>query len=267
MARRLSLDHLTVVDAGPVHLVELARASGCDGVCLFLAPMDVLPLMPRFDLYGDRRQRTALQQALAAHGVALDLVYPFTLTGRTDLASFATAMDCAAELGAGALNLLVYERDPARRVDRVGGFADMARGFGLNVAVEFYPPSQIGSLGAALDLVAQVGRPGTVGINVDLLHLMRSGGTIAELATAPAGTILYAQIADGPALAPVDAAHEASSQRLLAGKGAFDIAGFVQALPPGCPVSVEIPRDHLVAAMSPIDRATQAVASVRAMIQ
>jgi sugar phosphate isomerase/epimerase len=257
--QRLALDHITVVDAMPVRLVELARATGCEGVCLFLTGMDVLPLMPRFDLGVDRVQRAALRAAMAAHGVGLDLAYPFTLTGRSDPAGFAPLLDCAADLGAGAVNVLLYDRDPARRLDRFGGFCDLARDFGLNVAVEFYPPSQIPTLAVARDLVAAIDRPGQVGINADLLHLMRSGGSIADLG----GDVLYAQVADGPARAPDD---EASSNRLLAGEGTFDIAGFVAALPPHCRVSVEIPRDHAVADEPDLCRATRAVASVRAVL-
>jgi len=256
--RRLALDHITAVDAEPERLIQLARATGCDAVCLFLASMPVLPRMPPFDCIGDAQQRRRVKQALADNGVVVDLAYPFTLTGGADVAGFAPALDCASDLGAGMVNVLHYDRDPLRRVDTFGRFCDLARGFGLKVAVEFYPPSQIGTLHGALDLVSRIGRPGTVGINADLLHLMRSGGTLADLAAAPDGTILYAQIADGPIDAPVDREHEASAQRMLAGSGGFDIAGFVRALPPDCPVSVEIPR----APSTPAG----AVASVRAAL-
>lgn len=266
MTKRLALDHITAVDTTPVQLVEVAAATGCAAICLFMQPMDVLPLMPSFDIYGDLAQRRELKAAMRANGVGLDVAYPFTLAGRTDVAAFATAMECAAELEAGLLNALVYDRDPVRRVDTFGRFCDQARDFDLKVGVEFYPVSQIGSLAAALDLVTTVGRPGEVGVNADLLHLMRSGGTLAELAAAPAGTVLYGQIADGPAEAPGDLDTEASSARLLVGEGAFDIAGFVAALPEGCPLSVEIPRNAAVETETTLHRARTAVESVRRAI-
>jgi sugar phosphate isomerase/epimerase len=256
--RRLALDHITAVDASPVQLIELAQATGCYAVCLFLASMPVLPRMPRFDCIGEAGQRKAVKQALADNAVGIDLAYPFTLTGRSDMPSFVPALECASDLGANIVNILHYDRDPLRRIDNFGRFCDLARSFGLKVAVEFYPPSQIGTLPAALDPVGQIGRPGTVGINADLLHLMRSGGTLADLAAAPHRTILYGQIADGPIESPVDRHHEASAQRMLAGSGRFDIAGFVRALPPDCPISVEIPRDPATPG--------RAVTSVRAAI-
>lgn len=272
MTKRLALDHITAVDTTPVPLVEVAAQTGCAAICLFMQPMDVLPLMPPFDIYGDAAQRAELKAAMQANAVALDVAYPFTLAGRTQVADFATAMECAAELGAaqpggaGVLNALVYDRDPVRRVDTFGQFCDMARGFGLKVGVEFYPPSQVPSLAAALDLVAAIGRPGEVGINADLLHLMRSGGTLAELAAAPAGTILYGQLADAPAAMPDNIDAEASSARALLGEGAFDVAGFVAALPEGCPISIEIPRNAAVATESTLERTRKAVNSARSII-
>ena len=236
--RRIALDHITAIDSTPVQLARLARATGCDGMCLFMEPMDVLPLMPKFDIYGDKTARTETRSVMDDLGVTLDVAYPFTLSGRTDVANFATAMECAADLGAGLLNVLVYDRDPARRLDTFGQFCDMAAEFGHKVGVEFYPPSQVPSLEAGLALVAQIDRSGMVGINVDLLHLMRSGGSVKDLAAAPAEYILYGQVSDGPALAPDSLDHEASSERLLCGAGMFDVAGFVRALPQGCPISV-----------------------------
>ena len=261
----LSLDHITAVDTTPIQLAEAAHAAGCSGICLFMQPMEVLRHLPQFDIYGDLAQRKAFGQRLKDLGVTLDLAYPFTLAGRTEVEDFRTALECAAELDAQLLNALVYDRDPSRRLDKFGAFCDFAASYGLRVGVEFYPPSQIGSLADALDLVRQINRPGRVGVNVDLLHLMRSGGSIAELADAPADFILYAQIADGAADMPVDQRDfEASSARLLAGEGVFDLAGFARALPEGCPISVEIPRNaDLEAGMSLSDRVQRAVGGVR----
>ena len=263
--RALVLDHLTVVDADPVDLVRLARGQGCSGVGLFLASMPVLPLMPGFDCLHDADLRRALRTALADEGIALDLVYPFTLTARSMASDFLPALDCAAELGARRVNALVYDRDPARRVEQFAAFCDLARMRGLGVVVEFYPPSRIADLPAALELVRAVGRAGEVGVNVDLLHLMRSGGSPADLARAPAGSVLFAQLADGPIVAPDDPAVEASSRRLLPGEGEFDCAGFVRALPADCPLAIEAPRDADVPHIPAATRAERAVAAMRGL--
>ncbi|MBO9723883.1 MAG: sugar phosphate isomerase/epimerase [Novosphingobium sp.] len=262
MTIRLALDHITTVDATPVQLAWAARTAGCSGICLFMEPMAVLPLMPQFDIIGDTRARADFKRVLSDCGISLDLVYPFTLAGRTNPGGFERALECAAVLEAGLINVLAYDRDPARRIDVFGRFCERASVHGLRVAVEFYPPSQVRSLAEALDLVRAVGRPGQVGINVDLLHLMRSGGTLDELVAAPAEYILYGQLCDGPVQAPDALDAEASSQRRLAGDGDFDLPAFVRALPKGTPLSVEIPRNHAIA--EPRDaRAMRAVESVR----
>jgi sugar phosphate isomerase/epimerase len=110
-----------------------------------------------------------------------------------------------------------------------------------------------------------IGRPGEVGVNVDILHLMRSGGSIADLAAAPPGSILYAQQCDGPATVDPDRqAIEAAAQRLLAGQGVFDCAGFARALPHECPISVELPQEEaIITGVPALDRAMRAVESVR----
>ncbi len=263
--RTVALDHITAVDATPRQLVEAAAGAGCAGICLFMEPMAVLPAMPPFDLYGDQQARRELAGCLADLRLSLDLAYPFTLTGRSDPASFDAAFETAAELGARLVNVLAYDRDPVRRLDVFGRFCDRATRFDLGVAVEFYPPSQIGSLAAALALVGAIDRPGQVGVNVDILHHMRSGGTLTELKAAPAGYVLYGQLCDGMLVAPKDIEHEASRARLLAGEGQFDLAGFVAALPAGTPISVEIPRDHALA--QPRERrVADAVDGVRAAL-
>ena len=57
---------------------------------------------------------------------------------------------------------------------------------------------------------------------------------------------------------------EAGIERLQPGSGTFDIAGFVRAIPPDCPVSVEVPRQSAIDAGVPmIERARAAVAATR----
>jgi sugar phosphate isomerase/epimerase len=57
---------------------------------------------------------------------------------------------------------------------------------------------------------------------------------------------------------------EAGIQRLLPGDGAFDIAGFVRALDPAVPISVEVPQQTAIeAGVSAFDRARAAVEATR----
>lgn len=265
----LALDHITTVDCTPSQLVETAAAAGCRAVCAFFTPMSVLPDMPQFDLHPGSDEFRATKARMEALSIGLDIAYPFTLASRTEIESLRPLLECAAGLNAWSVNVLNYDRDPARRLDQFSRFCEMAAGeYGLNVVLEFFPASQVKTLAQALELVSQVGRPGKVGVNVDLLHLIRSGGSIEELRAAPPEYILYGQFCDASAdCADEHRDFEASRQRMLAGSGALDVAGFAAALPAGCRTSVEIPReDALAAGVTAAERAQQAVASVERVL-
>lgn len=263
-----ALDHLTVTDTTPSQLVRVAARAGYRAVCLFMQPMAVLPRMPAFDIYGQTEERRETKALLGDLGMGLDLAYPFTLSGRTVVEAFEPALETAAFLGARAVNVLAYDREPQRRQEVFAAFCDLALSHGLGVVLEFFPTSQVGSLDAALAMTAAYGAPGKVGVNLDLLHLVRSGATLADISAAPPEALLYAQYCDG-GLAGARAGwdFEASSQRLYAGEGAFDIAGFAAALPKTIRASIEIPRDDLLAAGMTVDeRATRALATTRAAL-
>jgi sugar phosphate isomerase/epimerase len=251
-SRHLSLDHLTIVDATPEASVEAADRADFDGVCLFLESMSVLPDMPEYSLIKDAPARRAVRDALRSRGLSLDLVYPFTLAGRTVIADFEPTLETAAWLGGSLANVLLYDRDPARRSDALCELAELASNYGIGLAVEFYPVSRIRSLGEATALVRQTGRD-NIGLTLDILHLMRSG----EPFHASDARICIAQLSDGPATASQERIEwEASHERSLPGAGSFDIAGFVAALPVDCPLSLEVPRQSaLRAAVAPLERA------------
>jgi sugar phosphate isomerase/epimerase len=262
--RRLSLDHITVADATPSQLAETAAEVGCEGMCLFLHPMAVLPAMPDFELIGDTRERRATRAAMRAGGVTLDLVYPFTLTARTMVETFEPALETAAWLGGRLANVLCYDRDPVRRCEKLVALADLAGIYGIDLAIEFYPPSQVRSLSEALATIDALGRA-DIGITLDLLHLVRAGEGADGLSHLGDRRIRIAQVCDGPAtMEPDKIEWEAGIERLQPGSGTFDIAGFVGALASDCPVSVEVPRQSAIDAGVPmIERARTAVAATR----
>jgi sugar phosphate isomerase/epimerase len=188
------------------------------------------------------------RDALAATGVSVDLLYPFTMAGRTDPAAFAPALEAGATLGAPLANVLCYDRDPVRRTERLIELADLAATYGIALAIEFYPPSQVKTLSEALAEIDKTGRS-DVGVTLDLNH--------------PA--IAIAQLADGPAsIDPAQIEWEAGIQRLLPGQGAFPISAFLNALNPNTLLSIEIPQQNAIdKGLSPLERARNAVKAAR----
>jgi sugar phosphate isomerase/epimerase len=257
----LALDHITVVDTTPAELAAVAAQTGCDGICIFLHSMpDALPRLPAYNLITDVSARRETRKICADLGVAIDLAYPFTLASRTNIADFAPALEASADLGAPVVNALLYDRDPVRRLENFGAFCDLAGGYGLEAVVEFYPPSQIKSLADVLTLLRDAGR-GNAGINLDLLHHVRSGGGLDELICAPAGAFRLVQLSDGPAsIAEDKLVWEAGMQRLLPGAGALPLRNMLAQLPAKVRLSVEVPQEELIlAGLGPLQRAKRAV--------
>ncbi|MBA4088957.1 MAG: xylose isomerase [Sphingobium sp.] len=264
---QLSLDHISVTDTTPSRLADIAAATGCSGICPFLHSMAVLPAMPDYDLVTDAAERRATRAALAAGGLTVDLVYPFTLARRTVVADFEPALAVAAELGGRLANVLCYDRDLARQIDRLSELADLAGQYSIGLAIEFYPPSQIRTLADALATVERLGRD-DVGVTVDLLHIMRGGEAGSSMALLAVPHIRMAQISDGPATLSADRIEwEAGLQRQLPGEGHFDIPAFLTALHRDIPISVEAPQQAAMAAGVPaLERARGAVAATKAMM-
>lgn len=267
-ARRLSLDHITVTDTTPWQLAQIAAEVGCEGICPFLHSMEVLPAMPAYDLVRDPQALRQTRDALAATGVTVDLIYPFTMAGRTNPQDFVPALETGAALGARQANVLCYDRDPVRRTERLVELAELAAPFGIALAIEFYPPSQVRTLRQTLEEITRTGRS-DIKVTADLLHIMRGGEADTSMALLHHPAIAIAQISDGPAtIDPSQIEHEAGIQRLLPGQGTFNIPAFINALNPDTPLSVEIPQQNTINAGSTAqERAKNAVEAVRRIIE
>lgn len=206
---------------------------------MLLSPFAAFPETGAIDLVGDRSARQAVARASADEGVTIALAYPFVLTQRRGAASFAPALEAAAEIGARGVGLLIYDRDPIRAAEELDTFCSLASSLQLRPALEFFGGSAVPSLAAAERLKAE-GAPSSLGLCVDLLHLVRSGGCIDDLPTA-SGPIVHAQISDALLLPTMERDAEAAHGRLAPGQGDLDILRFVQKLPSDIWLGVEVP--------------------------
>jgi len=262
--KRLSLDHITVTDTTPWQLAEIAAEVGCEGICPFLHSMEVLPAMPAYDLIRDPAALRATRNALAATGVTVDLLYPFTMAGRTNPQDFAPALETGAALGAPLANILCYDRDPVRRTEKLIELAELAAPFNIALSIEFYPPSQVRTLAQTLEEIARTNRS-DIKITADLLHIMRGGEAETSMALLNHPAIAIAQLSDGPAtIEPDKIEQEAGIQRQLPGQGSFPIPAFLSALNPNTPISIEIPlQSEINRGTKPQQRAKNAVNAVK----
>ena len=135
-------------------------------------------------------------------------------------------------LGGSSLNIieaLPSEITAEQRIELITGLCSRAATYGLKVSIEFLPWSPIGNLTQALALAEAVGQS-NFGVNIDLWHHFRSGGTLSQLRKLAPGAIAAVQVND---IAPEpweDVIEETSLGRMLPGEGAGETAECLSAL-------------------------------------
>ncbi len=262
----ISLEQLTVEEAGPLELVSIAGALGCQHVSLFLRTPERPPQW--YPLVTDAAFRKELARRMADQGVTPYTVEFFPLSPRASVDTYTPALECAAELGARRMSTLVSDSDQERRLANFCQLCDRAAEFGLGVNVEFVAITQLPSLREAVRLLTRAARP-NAGIMVDALHLTRSGGSVAELAATDPHLIGGAQFCDGPLTMASDRQlFEAISERKIPGEGEFPLHDFVRALPRGVPIGIEVPLKSLRdRGVGPMERARIVVEASRRIIE
>lgn len=237
---RLSLAPVTINEVDPPDLIAAAAAAGFQSVDLrVLGAPGAAPVAP---VIGNRPMIAAIAAACADTGVAI-----FGATGVWLEPSFAVAdalpaLEVAARLG--AEQFLAVGNDPleARMAENLGRLAEAAGSFRLRVALELMPYTRVNSLAMARRLVEGCALP-NLALLIDALHLVRAGGTAAEVAAIDPRYIAYLQLCDAPLLPPksMTLREESLTSRLYPGEGELPLAALLDALPADVVVDVETP--------------------------
>ncbi len=249
--RLISLAAATVIDVGPAEAVDVAAQAGFGGVGIWFDPTTWAPSTPR-----------VIAGRLTATGiVALD-IEPVIFGRGPDHGE--ALIDAAVEIG--ARHVLVASGPAGRSevVERFAALCDRATGSAVTLVLEFLPIFSIGSLGAALSVVAEAGYANGA-VLVDSLHLARSGGTPADLVSIAPQLLPYLQIADAPAVLEDSSLaglrEEALYARLLPGHGDLPLADLLSAVP-DVPLSVEMrSRQLMIDYPDPLERARAVLAA------
>jgi sugar phosphate isomerase/epimerase len=244
MPRPLALHQITALAAGPVGLVEIAAKTGCDGVVIFTNLPGDLARSRAFPSI-DRTGLGEMQAALRAHGVRVTNVEFFPVTPAMDWAKLEAGIVLGAELGADRIVCHIHDPEDTRAVESLGQLADLAAKHGLGVGIEFMGLTPCcASIERAAWFVDQVSRP-TVGIAIDCLHLIRTGGSAADINAIPPARLSYAQICDAKGLHRSDDYLAEALDRELPGDGDLPLAAILAALPGDLPLDVEVPCNRL----------------------
>lgn len=237
----LGIQHLTIIRATPIELVEVASAAGFDAVGIRLTGRK--PGDPYHDLVGNRRAVAELRQRLDDTGTVLLDATTYFLTSELPLDDLDGPIETAAALGARHLVGSGYDPDEARMTAKFVGYAEKLAKVGLSFALEPVSYSEVRTLAKAARIVKTAAQP-NLGLVVDSLHLQRSGDTPAAIARVDPATIFYAQLCDAPAARPIGdeaLAAEARGGRLDPGDGDLPLYDFLDALPVDIPIEIEVP--------------------------
>lgn len=253
-----------MIDADPLMLIDCAVAGGFDGIGLRIVPP--MPSDTIVPVVGDEPLIRALGQKLDDTGVRILDVEAVWLMPHTDVAGLEPALAVAARLGARHVLTVGNDPDAARLQANFGALCALAGRYGLRVMLEPISYVALRTLAEARALIAKAGQ-GNAGLLIDALHLVRAGGTAADIRACPPELLSYWHLCDAPLLSPDPANLRAEGRggRLFPGEGQLPLAEMLAAFPPGTPIGVEAPT-AVHAHLPPIERAKLCGKKVRDVV-
>jgi sugar phosphate isomerase/epimerase/4-hydroxyphenylpyruvate dioxygenase-like putative hemolysin len=258
-----SLAHLTALSLSPPDLVEAAAEAGYRYVGLRLTR--VTQQEPHYPLATDPALMRTTKVRLAATGIEVLDIELARISPDEDPRDFVRFLDAGAELGARHVITQLPDPDRSRKIDRFARLCELARPLGLTVDLEFPSWTETPDLREAVRVVRGADQP-NAGILVDLLHFARSGSSLGDLRQVPAEWFHFVHVCDAPPGVPAtfdELIHTARFERLFPGEGGIDVHGILDALPPGLPYALEIPRATLVAQVGGKEHARRSIAAAR----
>lgn len=247
MKHSYSLAHLTAMALPPVDLIDLAARTGYDYVGLRLSRVtDAEPLYP---IISSKTAMAATKAKLADTGVKVWDVELARLDPSHDAQSYYPMLDATAELGAHHVICQLPDPDRERAHARFATLCDYAKSLDITVSLEFPWWTETGNLETAAAALHTVNRS-NAGLLIDMLHFFRSNSSHEALKALPREWFHFAHVCDGPqSIAPgIDSIlHEARSDRLFPGDGAFGVKDILACLPDPITYTLEIPGDALAA--------------------
>ena len=256
---KLCLDSLTVTNTEPVDLIRAAKSAGFDLVSLWVQPPPIFPLQ-----LVTPAKASACRAALSETGIGVDPLEVFDLTSAEAIKSYRPALELGAQLGAKTASAInVRNTDPVAVSELFAQLAELAGEYGLGVTLEPLAMFETSTLAQARDIIraARV----DAGIVLDVFHLVRKGGTVADVRAIEPGLIRYIQLCDGAASVSAEQMrYEASYERLYPGDGDFPLVELLSDASTDIAWGIEAPsRRRADSGMSAEAQAKEAIAAMR----
>jgi sugar phosphate isomerase/epimerase len=251
----LNLNTLPSGTAPPYDTLAAAAQGGFNSVGLRVTGRRVEDAFP--DLVGSNSQVAALRQFAVESGMRISSVAGYGFFPDIGLEHHERVLETAAELGCKLMLLNVYYHDQSAFVDALAPLGECAARYGVRIALEFMPFSGLRTIHDA-EKAIDLAQCGNIGHVIDALHLMRSGGTPADVLRVDPTRIFLGQLCDAKLkqLQPSDdeLAAEARLYREYPGEGDAPLYDLLTALPNNLEIEVEVPRSDF-GSMSFGDRA------------
>lgn len=237
---KLSIAHLTIMDASPVELVEAAAEGRFDAIGLRVVPP--MPTDSLIQVAGDGAMIRSIERRLADTGITVHDIEAVWLSSLTDVKDLAPAIEVGARLGAKNVLSVGFDTDQGRLRANFAALCEMAASFGMGVVLEPISFAEIKTVGDALATLDAVGAPNAT-LLVDALHFYRMGGRTEDLAAINPDRLLYLHLCDAPLVHPgIEGLRpEGRAGRSYPGRGELPLVDFVRAFPKGTTIVVEAP--------------------------
>lgn len=211
--------------------VESISATGFSALGLYHSDLDVIRATMGL---------AAFSELVSDHGLQLrelELLVDWYLTGEDEVANEAAQdelFSSAAELGVPVIKAaphlagLFVPRDAM--IEQFDRLAAKGSHYGVRVALEPMPWSNVPTLADAVELVTAAGNPNG-GLAVDSWHLAKGGTAHCDIARIlPLDKVFLVELADGILDSELSLSDDAIYERLPPGDGELDTAGFVVAM-------------------------------------
>ena len=236
----VSLAALTILAAGPSGQIRAAHAAGFKAVGLRLNP-----LLASDPQVAGTALAEEVRDLMRETGMELLEVGVFPIKPDLEVEKLRPVLALSSELGGRFIVCPVEDADEARRLVSLRALCDLAAPLGLDVLVEFNPYSSCRSLNEARALALATQRKNCA-LVIDLLHLSRSGGTLADLRAVEPHLLKLVHFCDAAPLPDgarsIDELRaESRTARRLPGDGVLPLREWLDAFPNDTPISVEAP--------------------------
>jgi sugar phosphate isomerase/epimerase len=261
----LGIEQISVFGMPPVEFVNLAADLGCQHISAGLISYGYNPHgYAPWSLREDPGLRREMIAAMADRGVSISLGEGLGVRPGGDVRDQAADLDIMCELGVRRINMVSMDPDLSRTFDQYGVLAEMAAARGVESTTELAPGLTVADLPTALAAVRHVGRP-DFKLLIDTMHLVRSGGTAADLAALDPELIGYVQLCDGTRAPRFETYfEEAMYERMVPGTGELGLLEVLKALPRDRVFGLEIPlRSEAAAGLGPRERLGKCVDAAR----